>query len=213
MKPKPGKASPSEEFRTACSLWQMEFGFHTFQAVWAGIEKLLERKLHSDEPEYYPLSVGIICLYARPFTNNRPVGPLTEEIIPREHLSLHRDILFLRHQLFAHGDASAMTRPDDYPNELVFVNNNMGSTFHMTRFLAEPEFFKLLLPLVETLIKKTRYHADKLGKKFKQHFGQYKNLGEYRLNVLDPARPIFSKLTTTEKTTREATIRPRNTAT
>jgi hypothetical protein len=62
----------------------MEFGFHTFQAVRPGIAKLLERQLHSDEPEYYPLSVGIICLYARPFTNNRPVGPLTEDIIPLE---------------------------------------------------------------------------------------------------------------------------------
>jgi hypothetical protein len=86
------------------------------------------------------------------------------------------------------------------------------STFHMTRFLAEPEFFKLQLPLVKALIKKTRYHADKLGKKFKYHFGPHKNLGEYRLNVLDPAKPIFSKLTATEKTTREATIRPRNTS-
>jgi hypothetical protein len=118
------KAKPpvNEEFETACSLWRMEFGFHTFRAVQAGIEKLLERKLHSDEPEYYPMLVGLICLYARPFTNNRPVGPLTQDIIPKEYLQLHRDIITMRHQLFAHGDASAMTRPDDYPNDLVFVN-------------------------------------------------------------------------------------------
>jgi hypothetical protein len=89
------KAKPptSEEFEVACSLWRMEFAFHTFQAVRAGIEKLLERKLHSDEPEYYPLCVGIICLYARPFTNNRPVGPLSEDIVPKEHLGLHQDII------------------------------------------------------------------------------------------------------------------------
>jgi hypothetical protein len=108
----------------------MEFGFHTFQAVRTGIEKLLERNLHSDDPEYYPLSVGLICLYARPFSNNRPVGPLTKEIIPPEHLTLHHDIIFLRNQIFAHGDASAMTRPDDYPNELVFVND--GKAEHVS---------------------------------------------------------------------------------
>jgi len=55
--------------------------------------------------------------------------------------------------------------------------------------------------LVKTLIKKTRYHADKLARKFKGYFGPYKNLGEYRLSVLDPAQPIFSKLTAIEKTT------------
>ncbi len=68
------KLSPSEEFEAACSLWRMEFAFHTFEAVRAGIERFLERKLHSDEPEYYPMLVGLICLYARPFKNNRPVG-------------------------------------------------------------------------------------------------------------------------------------------
>jgi hypothetical protein len=202
------KAVDKEQFETARSLWQMEFAFHSFQAVRAGIEKLLERKLHSDEPEYYPILVGLVCLYARPFTNNRPVGPLAEEIIPVAQRESHRSLIQMRHQLFAHGDASAMTRPNDYPNELVFVNDSKGTSFHMTRFLAEPAFFELITPLVETLILKTRYHADKLSKKFKQHFGPSKKQGEFRLNVLDPAGPIFSKLTEEEKATRQATIRP-----
>jgi hypothetical protein len=205
MKP---KAAPNEEFETACSLWQMEFAFHTFEAVRAGIERFLERKLHSDEPEYYPMLVGLICLYARPFTNNRPVGPLPDDIVPQEYRELHRTIFEMRHKLFAHGDASAMTRPDDYPNELVFVNSRQGRRFHMTRFLAEPPFFELMKPLLDALIEKTRYHSNKLADKLKGHFGPFKNLGEFRLNVLDPAAPIFSKLTEAEKLAREATIRP-----
>jgi hypothetical protein len=101
------KAKTNAEFEAACSLWRMEFAFHTFQAVKAGIEKLLERKLHSDEPEYYPLCVGLICLYSRPFTNNRPVGPLPNDIVPKKQLSLHQDIITMRHKLFAHGDDPA----------------------------------------------------------------------------------------------------------
>ena len=140
----------------------MTFGFHTFQAVRDGIESLFERKAHSDEPEYYPLSVGLICFYARPFTNNRPLGPLTEDIIPQEHFELHRTILKMRNKLFAHTDATAELRPDDYPNELVFKNDGKASTFGIDRFLVEPEVFELM----------TQYHRDKLGKKFKSHFGQ-----------------------------------------
>jgi hypothetical protein len=49
-----------------------------------------------------------------------------------------------------------------------------------------------------------------LGKRFNRYFGPSKNLGEFRLNVLDPAAPIFSKLTEEEKASREAIIRPRN---
>ena len=203
------KIPVNEEFETACSLWRMEFAFHTFRAVRAGIERFLERKLHSDEPEYYPMLVGLICLYARPFTNNRPVGPLPDDIVPQEDRELHRTILEMRHKLFAHGDASAMTRPDDYPNELVFVNSRQGRRFHMTRFLAEPPFFELMKPLLDALIEKTRYHSNKLADKLKGHFGPFKNLGEFRLNVLYANAPIFMKLTEAEKVTREATIRPR----
>jgi hypothetical protein len=205
-KPK-AKALVSEEFQAACSLWQMEFAFHTFQAVRAGIEHFFERKLHSQEPEYYPMTVGLICLYARPFTNNRPVGPLTEDIVPKEYLELHQSIIKMRHQLFAHGDASAMTRPDDYPNDLVFVNNGKTVRFNMTRFLAEPPVFELMKPLLDALIKKTRYHTTKLTEKFKKYF-ELSNIGEFRLNVLDPAAPIFSKLTEAEKFTRNEIIRP-----
>ncbi len=209
MTKRKAKVPVSEEFQAACSLWQMEFAFHSFQAVRAGIDHLLERKLHSDEPEYYPLCVGIICLYARPFTNNRPVGPLTKDIIPEEYLNLHRDIITLRNQLFAHVDASVMTRPDDYPNELVLIND--GKTFHfiITPFFAEPPFFKAISPLVDELIKETDYHKDKLVKEFYRDFGLPKDIGEFRLNVVDAAAPIFSKQTEAEKTTWEATIRPR----
>jgi hypothetical protein len=41
-----------------------------------------------------------------------------------------------------------------------------------------------MVPLLDTLIKKTRYHSNKLGKKFKGQFGPYKNLGQFRLNVV-----------------------------
>jgi hypothetical protein len=80
----------------------------------------------------------------------------------------------------------------------------------MTRFLAEPEFFKLMLPLVEKLIRKTRYHADRFAKPLNRYFGKYKNLGQFRLNVTDATAPIFSKLTSAKKVTRESTIRHRN---
>jgi hypothetical protein len=86
-----------------------------------------------------------------------------------------------------------MARADDYPNELAFTNDERGLRFGIARFLAEPDFFKLMSPLVDELITKTRYHRDKLGKKFYRYFGHSKNI-EFRLNVLNPAGPAFSKL-------------------
>ncbi len=45
------------------------------------------------------MTVGVICIYARPFTNNYPVGELSEEIIPTEFKKLHGNIMRLRHTL------------------------------------------------------------------------------------------------------------------
>jgi hypothetical protein len=122
------KAPISQEFEAACSLWRMQFAFHSFLAVRAGIEKLLERKLHSGEPEYYPMSVGLICLYARPFTNNQPVGPLAEDIIPPKEVNLHRIIITMRHQLFAHVDASAIARGQLLRAHSLIPNTQFPST-------------------------------------------------------------------------------------
>ena len=206
VSPRKTKGEPNEEFEAARNLWRMEFAFHTFQAVLTGIKVLLESKRQSNDPEYYPLTVGLICLYARPFTGNRPVGPLSEEIVPSNYLDLHQSLIALRHKLFAHSDVSALTRPDDYPNELVVYNDGKKIAFTMTRFFAEPEFFKLTVPLVEELIEKTRYHSRKLRQKFKRHFGSHKNVGQFRLNVVDPAVPIFTKLKESEIAVREETI-------
>jgi hypothetical protein len=175
----------------------------------AGIDNLLERKLHSDQPENYPMCVGLICLYGRPFTNNRPVGPLSEDIVPKEYIDLHRDVIGLRHQLFAHTDASAITRPDDYPNELVLLNDGKTFRFTITPFFAEPPFFKLIAPLVDELIKETRDRNEQLVEKFYRDFGLPKEIGEFRLNVLNPAAPVFSKLTEPQKAIRKEIIRPR----
>jgi hypothetical protein len=112
--------------------------------------------------ECYPISVGLVCLYPRPFTNKKPVGPLSEKIVPNEHLELHRSIIKMRHKPFAHTDASAELRPDDYPNELLFTNDGKVLRFSITRFLAEPDLFELMIPLVNALVEKTKYHWTSL---------------------------------------------------
>ena len=198
-KPRKAKSSVTQEFETARLLWRMTFSCETFQAVQAGIDDLLTLKLNGSDPKYYPLVVGLICLYARPFTNNFPVGPLTEEIIPEKFLVLHRLTVQMRHQIFEHADASPFIQ-DSYPNELVFVNNIVGNCrqeFHLqvTPFVKPSlDFFQSLSPLLSALIEKTHYHADKLGKKFFRYFGPSKNVGEFRLNVLDSSAPLFSKV-------------------
>src|SRR6266478_563599 len=113
------KPAPSQEFQDVCQWYKMEFANFSFEAVRDTLLKILEGKLTEHLPEYYAMSVGIICIYARPFTNNFPVGELSDEIVPQEFKKLHKDIMKMRHTLFAHAQASLTAGKDDYPNEVV----------------------------------------------------------------------------------------------
>jgi hypothetical protein len=206
MKAKPAKAKTpiEEEFESARSLWRMTFGCETFQAVEAGIQNLLEREINGKAPGYYPLAVGLICLYGRPFTNNFPVGPLSEDIIPKEFLELHKSIMILRHKTGAHTDASPII-PDTNLYELIFENRLIDGCLHSFRigvdplFVPDPDFFQEMQPLLKVLIEKTRYSANRVGNRFRRYFTPHKNIGEFRLNVLDPTEPMFSRLSQAQK--------------
>jgi uncharacterized protein YceH (UPF0502 family) len=67
----------------------MEFANYSFEIARDVIESILEKKPDDRSPEYYAMSVGVICLYARPFTNNKPVGKLADDIVPAKFKSLH----------------------------------------------------------------------------------------------------------------------------
>jgi hypothetical protein len=187
----------------------MESGCYSLEAARTGIHTVLERKLTSDSVEYYLLVVGIICLYARPFTNNRPVGPLTEEIVPDEHRDLHDTILGIRHKLFAHSDASVVLKVDDYLNDVVIKND--GKMLHaiILRFAIEPGFLEQMIPLVDALIEKTNYHRLRFARKLKNHVLPL-GIGEFRLNVVDPQAPLFSRLTEAQKLARGKGLRRRS---
>ena len=143
------------------------------------------------------MTVGLICIYARPFTNNKPVGKLSEEIVPAEFNRLHRQLLTMRHKLFAHAEASLSAGDDNYPNEAVIVNDGQIISMNVSRSAVVPGVLEEMAKLVESLIEKTNYHRQKHAKKFGREVAKL-GKGEFRLNVLDPTAPLFTKLTESE---------------
>ena len=180
----------------------MEVANFAFEAVRNNLIKILEGKLSERMPEYYPLSVGLICIYARPFTNNFPVGELSEEIVPEEFKSLHKQIMKMRNTLFAHAQASLRVGKDDYPNEVVVEHDGTIPRICVSRAAAKTVVLERMLPLVKTLIEKTSWHRSKFAKKYVKTILN-NGKGEFRLNVTDPNAPIFVPLSEDEKLVRK----------
>ncbi len=196
------KPAHSQEFEDARQWYKMEVSNFSFEAVRNNLSKILEGKLSERMPEYYPMSVGLICIYARPFTNNFPVGELSEEIVPEEFKSLHRNIMKMRHTLFAHAQASLMVGKDDYPNEVVVEHNGIFPRICVSRVAAKTVVLERMVPLIKPLIEKTEWHRSKFAKKYRKTLRDL-GKGEFRLNVTDSNAPMFVRLSEGEKLVRK----------
>lgn len=196
------KPVPSQEFQDACLWYKMEVANYSFTAVRDGIRRVLEQKIQITSPEYYPIAVGLICIYARPFTNNKPVGPLTDEIVPPDHKNFHALILDIRHKLFAHADANLAIREDDYPNDVILVNEGKKPFVQARRFAIKPTILERMLPVVDALIKETSNRKFQITERLGEAVRNLEK-GQFRLNVIDPSMPTFIKLSEAQKLARQ----------
>jgi hypothetical protein len=198
------KASPVSggDFKAIQHWYQVEFAKYCFEIVRDAIPMVLEKGKGGQSLEYYVMTVGIICTYARPFTNNRPVGKLDDEIVPDEFKNLHSSLIAARDQLFAHGDPFLEVAPGEYPNEAVIVKDGGIPSMHVSRSAMTLDAFERMLPLAEALIEKTDYYRAKYEVKFAKQIHELPK-GQFRLNVVDSDGPLFIKLSEAEEQVRK----------
>src|SRR5689334_14650456 len=100
------------EFDDVQLLWKMLYARECFRHAKAAAQHILDAKLEQENPLFYSLVTAVHVLYAKPFLKAHGVGKLGEEIIPAEHLELHRSLVEQRNQVYAHRDASAFEIAD-----------------------------------------------------------------------------------------------------
>jgi hypothetical protein len=90
-------------------LIKLALAFQDITAALQACDLMLERKPGLGTPLYDALNSAIVISYARPFTDNKPLGPLSNRWSRFEnsrHRELHDDLLRTRKRLVAHSDAS-----------------------------------------------------------------------------------------------------------
>jgi hypothetical protein len=87
-------------------LYQLSVARADIRAAMEACELMLERSEDHDEPRRLLQTAMIIC-YARPFTDNKPLGRISNEWLrdlAPEQRGLHEDLLYLRKKAVAHTD-------------------------------------------------------------------------------------------------------------
>ena len=193
-------------FGMAKELWKVTFAYAGFIDARECIVDLHEKGFSKDSPQYYPLLVGLVCLYARPFTAAERIGTLSDHIVPAQFRELHQELLRLRNKMFAHSDPAALlpfaaTDSDDFASGIIFRYKRGSVSIRPSRFHVHPQFLPdFILPLLEALIEIT----DKKRKQLHDTLAHYvpKKLGDYELNVLDTDKPMFKRVRAASKIAR-----------
>jgi hypothetical protein len=178
-------------------LWRITYALAGFIEICKCIRNLGQINLSKDSPHYYPLLVGLICLYARPFTDNNIVGCIPLSLVPEEDRKLHHMLMDLRNEIFGHNDPATLIQPGDYAHEIVF--RQQGSTVMIIpqRFNIASEFLPdHLLRLAETMVHKTKEERTRIQELLKPSMPRER--GNYRLNIVDLSQDLFLPITSTE---------------
>jgi hypothetical protein len=178
------------ELDDAKLLWKMFYAEQCLKHVRTAAEHILNEKLEEDNPLFYPLITAVHVNYGKPFGFSRGVGRLEEEMIPPQHLDLHRLLLKHRNQVFAHTDAIDFELPDFGQANQVCVRRSLdGIRLFGTEFQTRYPLMPPVIDLCDILLKKTSYHVVKL---FNRYTGQVpRPIGDYVINVYDQAGDFF----------------------
>ena len=181
----------AHEFDEAKLLWKMFYAEQCFKHAQAAAEHILREKLEKEHPLLYPLVTSIYVLYGRPFRSSHGVGRIEEDIIPAEHLDLHRMLLKHRDQIYAHADATGFALPDcGQANHVRVLHLPTEMRLFGTQFHARYPRMPSVIDLCRTLHEKTGYHVTKLFKRYKGRVP--KRIGEYAVNVYDQTGDCFT---------------------
>src|SRR6266496_4620806 len=174
------------EFEDAKLLWKMFYAQQCFRRAEAAAQHILDERLEENSPLFYPLVTSVFVLYGKPFKRARGVGQLGEEMIPSEHLELHRLLLEHRDQIYAHTDADAF-RLADYGevNQVRVLQTATELHLFAVDFHARFPLMPSVIDLCGILQRKTWYHVEKLFNRYKARVP--KSTGEYAINISNQA--------------------------
>jgi hypothetical protein len=94
------------EYGEVKQLYKFAIAYDCFWAVSKSCEQLIAAETQAGDHGYYMASVGIVCTYGRPFTDNHLIGMISPSLVPPEFKTLHSHLIELRHKGFAHTDSS-----------------------------------------------------------------------------------------------------------
>ena len=167
------------------ALWRFRHAQQCFEYAATTSGMIIREKWPLDHPLIYQISIAIVVLYARPFTNCYGLGSLGQDFVPSEYRSKHERLMAMRHRVFAHYDVTDHAAPAtvDLTAEMRFNLTGSKLILELKETPLINEAFDQVKELSEALEKKCRWQIEKIVNKYKK--GLPKKDGVYKFDLRD----------------------------
>jgi|BarGraIncu01121A_1022015.scaffolds.fasta_scaffold02336_4 hypothetical protein len=133
-------------------------------------ELIIKNVKNIKDENLYPLTTSVVVCYARPFTGNKPYGPLPKKwskFDNPQYQDTHDRLLQARHELFAHSDMNVRKAQIVPPNVPLVIyggkelkSPEIGTQVSNTLF--EIDFFKIVRETNLDIGRRLQSEIDKL---------------------------------------------------
>lgn len=170
-------------------LWKAIYATNCIEHSIKAAMHILAGGVNHEDPLYAPLMNSVYVMYARPFLDSGNVGILSEKLVPKDLLSVHKDAVRIRHQLTAHRDSAPSVLPSGIPAPHLRVMRKENSVqIAMSEVYLNRYKFDWMLKLCAGVLENLQKEVDRI---MATYLHELPADGEYIVNITDPDGPFF----------------------
>jgi hypothetical protein len=165
-------------------IWLWVHSIDCFEHAIDALDEIIKMENKNNNKRFKNLMSAFYVTYGKPFGKNTGIVKLSTDIIPKEYIKLHKQIIHFRDKFFAHSDLNAkLKEPDIYIDNVIANIQNRKLNWQLLYYLPNETALEQYKQLAKELLIKCNYYLDKLNKKYlpKCHYSD----GIYPLNVRD----------------------------
>lgn len=177
--------------------WLLCYALTAMQKASHTAQQLISVCKSNRDPLFLPLAVAVHAFYARPFSDNRGVGRIGEDVVPPDRIGLHKWLMAFRMKAYCHTDSTKIHDFSEVWNDVVFEIDGGIKKINTKTPCAQVEDYIYAVEHCEVMDRVFFREIHQLNEIYRDLIPS--DTGNYELRVDMPGEQLFIPYTPTQR--------------